>query len=308
MASQSILLVGAGGYLGRQVAKQFVIQKSKFSRVAILTDPSKIGKYAEEAKSGIEVVGGSFLEPESFKGFNTVICMVGNHAMASQPAIIDATISGGVTHFYPSEFGSDIGQGPYLTNRYFRDKHITRDHLKKAVDEHKDKGFGYTLMITGPFTEYAVQPTFGFYVDEAKFEMFGSETTSESFTAVTDVAKYVVASVLKLPPPGRKLESPERIFRVPTATHYWREIVDMASRIQGKEYTRIYHPNSEALQIAAKYAKEGDVDSELLYSLKAIVGHPEAVAVPKPWDNDKFPDIIPESFEDTLRRALETKL
>ncbi|RFU25232.1 hypothetical protein B7463_g11094, partial [Scytalidium lignicola] len=297
MSSQSVLLIGAGGYLGRVVVKEFLNQKSKFARVAILVDPSKVNKFAEEAKSGMEVVIGSFLEPGSFKGFNTVISMLGNHAMALQPAIIDAAVSAGVTHFYPSEFGADIGQGPYLTNRYFRDKHLTRHHLEKTAEEYKNKGFGYTLIITGGFAEFAAHPAFGIYTDEAKFEFFGSETKREPFTAVVDIAKYTVASVSMLPSPGVALESPCRTFRIPTATYSWKEIIDIISRIQGKEYTRIYRPNSEALELASKYAKEGDVDSELLYSLKAIIGNPNGESISKPWDNDKFPDIVPESLE-----------
>lgn len=68
MSSQSILLIGAGGYIGHAVAKEFLAQKSKFARVAILVDPSKADKFAEDAKSGMEIVVGSFLESASFSG------------------------------------------------------------------------------------------------------------------------------------------------------------------------------------------------------------------------------------------------
>jgi hypothetical protein len=54
--------------------------------------------------------------------------------------------------------------------------------------------------------------------------------------------------------------------------------------------------------LAKKYASEGDVDRELGYSLKAIIGGPNEEGVPKPWDHDKFPDINPESLERSLRR------
>lgn len=112
--------------------------------------------------------------------------MLGNHAMAFQPAIISAAASAGVTHFYPSEFGSDLSQGPYLTNRYFRDKNITRSHLKKAAEKYKDQGFGYTLILTGGFMEYAAHPAFGIYREESKFEFFGSGSKKEPFTGVAE--------------------------------------------------------------------------------------------------------------------------
>ena len=68
MSSQSVLIVGASGYIGRVVAQEFLAQKSKFARVAILSAVSKVEKFVDIAKSGMEVVIGSFLEPSSFKG------------------------------------------------------------------------------------------------------------------------------------------------------------------------------------------------------------------------------------------------
>jgi hypothetical protein len=47
------------------------------------------------------------------------------------------------------------------------------------------------------------------------------------------------------------------------------------------------------------------VDKELEYALKAGLGDENIQAVPKPWDNDKFPDIQPESLEVPLRRFFE---
>jgi len=225
--------------------------------------------------------------------------MLGNHAMAQQPAIIDAAVSAGVTNFYPSEFGSDISQGAYRTNRYFRDKHITRDHLAKVAAEHK--GFGYTLIVNGGFAEYAAHPAFGIDPEKGTFEFFGPKEKREPFTGVKDIAKYTVASVLMLDS-NTSNENPCRTIRIPTATYSWEEVIDILSRIQGKQYTCIYRPNSEALALAEKYASEGDADKELEFSLKAILGSDKEEGVPKPWDHDKFPDIKPEALEVSLRR------
>lgn len=43
--------------------------------------------------------------------------------------------------------------------RYFRDKHVTRNHLAAKAKE--VPGFHYTIMTTGPFTEWAVSSFFG---------------------------------------------------------------------------------------------------------------------------------------------------
>jgi hypothetical protein len=57
----SVLLIGAGGAFGIPVTQEFIRQKSKFSRTAILSAPEKVGKFAHLNGQGIEVVAGSFL-------------------------------------------------------------------------------------------------------------------------------------------------------------------------------------------------------------------------------------------------------
>jgi hypothetical protein len=106
--------------------------------------------------------------------------------MKNQPSIIDAAIEAGVTEFYPSEFGNDISQGSYLTNRYFRDKHITRAHLEKAAKAHP--GFNYTLIIVGAFVEYVLtNPQFGFDLEKHTFTMYGPPGKMEPFTATAEL-------------------------------------------------------------------------------------------------------------------------
>lgn len=89
-------------------------------------------------------------------GFEVVVSVVGNSIMRLQPAMVEAAITAGVRHFYPSEFGSDISQENLRTFRYFRDKRATRDHLAAKAKEHSD--FYYTLMLTGIFTEWTADP------------------------------------------------------------------------------------------------------------------------------------------------------
>lgn len=93
--------------------------------------------------------------------------------MALQPQIIDEAISAGVTHFYPSEFGGDIGREPFLTERYFRDKHLTRSHLAQRSEEPEKEGkeLKYTLVMCGVFLAAWVM-----------YEGFGMDNVGEKFT------------------------------------------------------------------------------------------------------------------------------
>jgi hypothetical protein len=105
--------------------------------------------------------------------------------MKFQPAIIDAAIAAGVTEFYPSEFGSDIGQGGYMTHRYWRDKVMTREHLR-AVAKTKP-GFNYTFVVTGGFIEFALHPLFGMDIDRHTFTFYGQPEKQEALTAVNEL-------------------------------------------------------------------------------------------------------------------------
>lgn len=199
MSAPSILLIGASGYLGGPVTRELRANRSRFNRIAILTQDAKKQKFAEYEAKGFELVLGAIDSPDSFKGpacdfsmrheltksgFDIVVCMLGDHAMKFQPAIIDAAMAAGVTELYPSEFGSDIGQGDYLTNRYWRDKRITRQHLRDVAK--KNPGFNYTFLVTGGFMEFALHPIFGMDIDKHTFTLYGPPEKQEALTAVRE--------------------------------------------------------------------------------------------------------------------------
>lgn len=106
--------------------------------------------------------------------------------MKYQPAIIDAAIAAGVTEFYPSEFGSDIGQGEYMTHRYWRDKVMTREYLRAVAKT--NPGFNYTFVVTGGFIEFALHPLFGMDIEKHTFTFYGQPEKQEALTAVNEYA------------------------------------------------------------------------------------------------------------------------
>jgi hypothetical protein len=316
MDSSSVLIIGASGYLGGPISQELMRQRSRFRRVAILADELKVHKFLDAKANGVEIIVGSFTDPTSFEGmfnislqvthqlqtqqilkgigFDTVLSLLGNHAMKFQPNIVDAAVKGGVTEFYPSEYGSDISQGDYLTNRYFRDKQITRQHLRETAA--RVSTFNYTFVMVGGFIEFALMPLFGTDIVNKKFTFYGTPEKAEPLTAVADVARYVVESIL-LP----KSPTQERQFRVPGGLYEWGHVIDELEKAQGAKYTRDFRLRQEAIDNARECEKKGNADGELAFSLKAIMGDPNAQGVPKPWDNEKF-SFEPETLEATLKR------
>lgn len=156
-------------------------------------------------------------------------------------------------------------------------------------------------MIVGGFIETALTPIFGIDIEKHTFTFYGKPEKEEPLISVRDVARYVVESTL-LP----KSKSGERQFRVPGGPYAWKEVVETISKVQGVEYTSHYLPLEDAIAAAKERASEGDVDGELLFSLKTIMGDPNAFGVPKPWDNEKF-SFEPESLEVAVKRFFEER-
>jgi uncharacterized protein YbjT (DUF2867 family) len=180
----SVLLIGASGAFGRPLVEEFINQLPNFDKVGILADPSKISKFADAESRGIKVVPGSFVDPKAYFGYETVISLAGNAIMRLQPAMIEAAIAGGGTHFYPSEYGSDVGQEALKEFRYFRDKRVVRDHLVAAARAHP--GFRYTLMLTGPFSEWTIDKLYGVFQEEKKVITYGRPDATIDVTSIPE--------------------------------------------------------------------------------------------------------------------------
>lgn len=106
--------------------------------------------------------------------------------MKSQTEMVDAAIKAGVTHFYASEWNSDISQPEISGMRYFRDKQLVRAHLATRAKENLD--FKYTLFITGIFTEWSVLEFYGFDHENFRAEIYGRP---EARVGVTSIPEYV---------------------------------------------------------------------------------------------------------------------
>ncbi|KAJ7664762.1 hypothetical protein B0H17DRAFT_951904 [Mycena rosella] len=280
--------------------EEFLAQKSKFGRVAVLSDPTKAARFAEIQEKGIEVVAGSFLEAKSYEGFEVVISLAGNAAMKLQPAMIEAAIAGGARHFIPSEFGADIAQNGIWKNRYFRDKVVTRDHLRARAKD--TPGFRYTLVLSGAVAEYTVSAFNGVDVEKHVAHTYGSPEARLHVTAMSDVVKFIVGAVLL---PFDNPTQPMRELRVSGDCLTWGALMALLEEVQGVKYDIQYlNPKLAAeKQEAARAA--GDSDGELFWSATATMANGYAL-LPEPLDNAKF-EFRPETAREVLVRMFGQK-
>jgi hypothetical protein len=187
---KSVLVVGPTGAVGLALCQELILHKSSFTRLAAFNNTSRPADAAKQrtldglAAGGMELVSGTYDDERFFRGFDAVLMPLGNFANYLQPGIIDTAIAAGVRHFYPSEFGADVTVGENWTQRYYRDKVLTREHLSKRAAE--VEGLGWSFIQIGRFTEWATISYFG--VDNATHSavIYGNESGRQSLISVPE--------------------------------------------------------------------------------------------------------------------------
>ncbi|KAJ7710683.1 hypothetical protein B0H17DRAFT_1165392 [Mycena rosella] len=294
----SVVIVGASGLVGRPLVQEFLKNKTGFGRIAVLADPTKVSRFTDVQSQGVEVVVGSFLEANCYKGFDTVISLTGNTAMKLQPGMIDAAIAGGVRHFYPSELGTDsyvaIGK-----RRYFRDKIATREHLRDRARE--VPGFAYTLLMTGAFTEFVPSPFNNVDIENHTAGSYGAPDALISVTALPDIVRYIVESVLLPLEQGKSC----RELRVAGETLTWATLIETLGEVQGVKYNVTYLDPREAAEKEEAARVAGNTEAEMLWAGKMLFSTGVA-HLAGPLDNARF-SFTPENAKETLQRLIGKK-
>ncbi|KAF8181874.1 hypothetical protein K438DRAFT_1975822 [Mycena galopus ATCC 62051] len=294
----SVVIIGASGTVGRPLVQEFLKNKTSFGRIAILADPTKVSRFTDVQSQGVEVVVGSFLEANSYKGFDTVISLTGNTAMKLQPGMIDAAIAGGVRHFYPSELGTDsyvaIGK-----RRYFRDKIATREHLRDRARE--VPGFAYTLLMTGAFTEFVPSPFNNVDIENHTADSYGAPDALISVTALPDIVRYIVESVLLPLEQGKSC----RELRVAGETLTWATLIETLGEVQGVKYNVTYLDPREAVEKEEAARVAGNTEAEMLWAGKMLFSTGVA-HLAGPLDNARF-SFTPENAKETLQHLIGKK-
>ncbi|KIW91421.1 uncharacterized protein Z519_08317 [Cladophialophora bantiana CBS 173.52] len=294
MADISVLLIGASGALGKPLMDELVRQRDQFQRIAILATPERATKFSN---SDVEVVIGSFYEATSYQGFTHVISAVGNPLMVLQPAMVEVAVSAGVKHWYASEWNSDISQRQIQDLRYFRDKQAVRAYLRgKAAHA---PGFQYTLMVTGIFTEWALDEFYGFDHQKLTARLHGQPGKRIGVTSIPDIAQHTIDS-LRIP-----FDGPGRTLRVQGWTGKIEDLIAELEQTRGVKYQITWVDVSEAKELEEQARVNEDDFSEMMFSIKPLLasGYGVADGVGK-LDNGLF-DFKQETPRETFARIFK---
>ena len=240
-----ILVVGASGKLGGQVAQKLLAQGTPVR--ALSRDPARL----EQLQAvGAEVVQGDLRDSDSLaracRGVEKV--MAATHAFtgaatnsmeridgAGNRALIEAARAAGVTHFV---FTSAC-TGPDDPVDFFRVKYATEQYLRAS-------GLPFTILRPGAFMEDHAERVGRPVVEKGWTVVFGKGEGLANYVAARDVAEVAVR-VLGERPRGDIvwIGGPENLSAM--------DIVRTYERASGRQ-ARVYHVPEGALRVLARIA------------------------------------------------------
>ncbi len=192
-----ILIIGASGFLGREVAK-LLLSKGEQVRLLVRT-PAKVEGLKQ---AGAEVIQGDLIDPPSLaracQGVDRVLAaahsILGKGRYTSEAvddaghrALIDAANAAGVAHFV---YMSMLGVSPDHPFDFARTKYSIEEYLKSS-------GLSYTILRPSWYMEWHVHILNGKSIlENGKTSLLGKGTKLRNFVAVRDVAQFAVRALI----------------------------------------------------------------------------------------------------------------
>jgi uncharacterized protein YbjT (DUF2867 family) len=192
-----ILIIGASGFLGREVTK-LLLSKGEQVRLLVRT-PSKV---EDLEQAGAEVIQGDLIDPPSLlracQGVDRVLAaahsLLGKGRYKSEAvddaghrSLIDIAKSTGVAHFV---YMSMLGVSPNHPFDFARRKYFIEEYLKAS-------GMTYTILRPSWYMEQNVHLFNGKSILESgKTSLLGRGTKLRNFVAARDVAQFAVRALL----------------------------------------------------------------------------------------------------------------
>ena len=202
-----ILILGASGFLGREVTSLLLSQGQQV-RLMVRT-PAKVDDLKQ---GGAEIVPGDLIDPPSLrracqgvdKVFSAAHSLLGKGRYNSKAVddaghrdLIDAAKTTGVAHFV---YTSALSAAPDHPIDFWRTKYRVEEYLKAS-------GLHYTVLRPSAFMEWHAHIFNGKSIlEKGKTSLLGNGTKPRNFIAVRDVAQFAVLALTDAKLSNRTLE------------------------------------------------------------------------------------------------------
>jgi uncharacterized protein YbjT (DUF2867 family) len=295
--TQNILLVGATGMLGSQVARQLLDQPDARVRL-LLRSPNDAGK-KDALKSllerGAEFVEGDLADPASLdratQGIDVIVSAVQGGPdviVDGQVALAEAGKRNGARRILPSDYGLDLFKST-------PGEHAAFDARREADERIAAIGLEQINVLQGGFMQLFTPGMGAIDLDKGTIGFFGDGNSLIEVTSVEDTARMIARVALdRRVPAGKFAFAGDRIsFR-------------QAGEIVAAQTGRVLKPvsfGSESDLRAAMAAADPQKRVMLAYLLYMTNGQTALTHL----QNDRYPDLKLETFAQFASRAMPRK-
>eukprot|EP00879_Flechtneria_rotunda_P001089 GHRR01001230.1.p1 GENE.GHRR01001230.1~~GHRR01001230.1.p1 ORF type:complete len:304 (+),score=62.00 GHRR01001230.1:194-1105(+) len=297
--TKTVVVVGATGTLGREVAKALAAKGVRTKGVArIVEDSGEKGQLVSDLKAhGVQLVQGSVTEPAGLdhilKGADVVIsALQGDEKVIvdGQNALLEAAKRQQVKKFIPSTFAEDLFG-------LERNEHPFLEHRLKFHDIVKDSGVPYLHVLNGGFMETLFTSEFGVWDSTTRtLTYWGDGNQKIDTTTFADTGRYTAEAALD--------DSLTGVFEVAGDVVTFREIAQAIRDVKGYNVKEVSRGSIDDLKAEIKRLREADPSNiwsyiPLMYMLPMLDGRGKL----KNIQNDRYPNIKPTSLREFFNSA-----
>ncbi|KAF9776508.1 hypothetical protein IL306_005291 [Fusarium sp. DS 682] len=309
MSSPHVALVGATGNLGPAILEQLLAASLK---ITVLTRVGSANKVLALANSNTVMVrevdyGSHSSVVSALDTVDMVISTLGfTNLYGIQKSLIDASIEAGVSRFIPSEFGNDSANRLVRELPVFAEKIKTQEYLQSKVAEHPE--FSYTFVYNNSFLDWQLQIGFMVNLKDHTATLYDGGDVVYSATRLSTIGKALAAIAKNLD------ATKNRHIYIHDIAITQNQIIEIAKRIDGKEWTTTVASTAEIEEKAHQALKSSDpaevAGSALGFITRACWGEGYGGDFSKKSNNDilGLPGLSTEGLEELVKDIIETKV
>ena len=300
--AQTVLVAGGTGMLGGRIAAHLLeepgIQLRLLLRPGTLQDPTKGPALEPLLRGGATTAEGELSDATSLEAATDGVDVVVSAVQGGREVIVDGQIAlaeaasrSGVRRILPSDYALDLFKAT-------PGEHANFDLRREADEVIAGTGLEHVHVLNGAFMDGFLGPYGGLFDHDAHTASYwGAGEEAFDATSVEDTARYTARAALD---PG--LSSGK--FAVAAQQLTFGAVVDAVEEATGHTYTR--HSLGSAADLRTKItaaceagASSTDVVMQV-YLLYMLTGQTAL----EDLQNDRYPDIHPQTLTDLARRAL----
>ena len=299
--SQTVLVAGATGTLGSRITHYLLAEPNTIIRMLLrpgaLKDVANDSLLTPLLDRGAELITAHLADRGSLRhatmGVDVIVSALQGRAEVitdGQIALLQAARQTGVRRFVPSDFAVDFFKAPRGELEQF-DMRRRAD----AVVEHS--GLEFVHVLNGVFMDFFLGPNPMFDLQTGIVRTWGVGDEPFEATSIEDVARYTAKAALDRDLPNGK-------FAVAGAIVSFDHVAEALARLVGCAYHRERLGSIADLKTHLEILRADGTQQRLLrmhtYQLYLLTGQTSLENL----QNDRYPDIKPESFAAFLHRKL----